>query len=105
MDLHIGKLIKTIARKRGISQVELAKLINTSKQNIQNIFMRSSIDTNLLIKLSLALNYNFFSEFNVFSKSKQLNYNEVDFEIKKIELSLKNISNEIESIKDITKTK
>lgn len=39
---------------------ELGKLINTSKQNVYGIYKRKSVDTEMLRKLSKALNCDFF---------------------------------------------
>ena len=58
--MHIGEKIKKRAKELRIGPTELAKMINTSKQNIYGIFKRESIDTALLQKLSKALNYDFF---------------------------------------------
>lgn len=61
MKLHIGERIKKRAKDLRIGPTELGKLINTSKQNIYGIFKRQSLDTELLWKLSLALNCDFFA--------------------------------------------
>ena len=60
MKIHIGEKIEENAREARIGTTELAKAINTSKQNIYGIFKRQSIDTALLLKLCKALNYDFF---------------------------------------------
>ena len=60
MSIHIGKLIKEIAKKKRLSQEAIGKMINTTKQNVGNIFRRKSIDTELLLKISEALEVNFF---------------------------------------------
>lgn len=43
-----------------IGPTELGTMINTSKQNVYGIYKRKSIDTQLLAKISLALNHDFF---------------------------------------------
>ena len=58
--IHIGEKVNKRAKELRIGPTELAKTINTSKQNIYSIFKRESIDTALLQKLSKALNYDFF---------------------------------------------
>ena len=59
--MHIGEKIKERAKELRFGPTELAKAINTTKQNIYGIFKRESIDTALLTKLSKALNYDFFT--------------------------------------------
>lgn len=60
MSIHIGKLIKEKAKSKRLSQEAIGKMINTTKQNVGNIFRRKSIDTDLLLKISEALEFNFF---------------------------------------------
>lgn len=61
MKIHIGEKIKEKAYELRIGTTELAKAVNTSKQNIYGIYKRESIDTALLYKISKALNFDFFS--------------------------------------------
>jgi|ERR1017187_1878504 transcriptional regulator with XRE-family HTH domain len=63
MKIHIGEKIKARAKELRIGTTELAKSINTSKQNIYGIFKRESIDTALLQKFCKVLNYDFFTFF------------------------------------------
>jgi transcriptional regulator with XRE-family HTH domain len=63
MAIHIGKLIKERAKIRRLSQEMIGKKINTTKQNVGNIFRRKSIDTELLLKICEALEYNFFEHY------------------------------------------
>jgi transcriptional regulator with XRE-family HTH domain len=58
--VHIGKEIKDRVKKRDISAETLAKLLNVSKPNIYKIYLRSSIDTELLERISVVLEFNFF---------------------------------------------
>jgi transcriptional regulator with XRE-family HTH domain len=60
MDIHIGEKIKARAGELRIGPTELARMINTSKQNVYGIFKRESIDTELLQKISRALKLDFF---------------------------------------------
>ena len=60
MKLHIGEIIKEIAKRKRLGPTEFGNLINTSKQNIYGIYKRPSIDTELLHKISVALDHNFF---------------------------------------------
>ncbi len=61
MKMHIGEKIKARTKELRIGPTELAKTINTSKQNIYGIFKRESIDTALLEKISKALDFDFFT--------------------------------------------
>lgn len=60
MALNIGEKIKQRAKELRIGPTELGKMINTSKQNVYGIYKRKSIDTDLLRKISKALNCDFF---------------------------------------------
>lgn len=60
MAVNIGEKIKQRAKELRIGPTELGKLINTSKQNVYGIYKRKSIDTEMLRKLSKALNCDFF---------------------------------------------
>ncbi|MBK9452245.1 MAG: hypothetical protein IPN95_23050 [Bacteroidetes bacterium] len=59
--VHIGELIKSRAKAMRLGPTELGARIETSKQNIYGIFKRQSIDTELLTRISLALDYDFFT--------------------------------------------
>lgn len=61
MAIHIGERIRDITRERRIGPSELGRMINTSKQNIYSIFRRKTIDTELLVKISNALDFDFFA--------------------------------------------
>ena|ERR1700758_5330614 len=69
MAIHIGEKIKQRAKELRIGATELGKLINTSKQNIYGIYKRKSIDSEMLRKLSKALNYDFFLFYNLETSS------------------------------------
>lgn len=58
--VHIGDKIKHRAKELRIGPTEFAKLINSTKQNIYSIYNRKSLDTQLLEKISTALDYDFF---------------------------------------------
>ena len=60
---HIGRKIKEIVQKRGISKSELGRRIGTTSTNVFKIFQRKSIGTELLMKLSRALDHDFFQHF------------------------------------------
>lgn len=60
MSLHIGNLIKQVVKTSGLTRIEFAKQIHTSRSNLYVIFNRASINTEELITISQVLNHNFF---------------------------------------------
>lgn len=62
--MHIGKLIREQVDKQGKSVVWLANQLSCSRTNIYKIYDRSSIDTGLLLRISLILDYNFFAPYS-----------------------------------------
>ncbi|WP_051313568.1 helix-turn-helix transcriptional regulator [Sporocytophaga myxococcoides] len=61
MAKHIGKLILSRLAELGMNKSEFARRINKSRQNVQDIFKRESVDTDLLLQISKVLNFNFFT--------------------------------------------
>jgi len=61
--IHIGSIIQHYMEDRGISPSWLAQQINCNRTNIYKIYKKKHIDTELLIMISNALNYNFFKEY------------------------------------------
>jgi hypothetical protein len=60
-EIHIGNEIKNVFDKRGFTITEFSKRIKTSRENVYNIFARKTIDTGLLLTISNALEFDFFS--------------------------------------------
>jgi plasmid maintenance system antidote protein VapI len=60
MKIHIGKLILEKVKEKGISKSAFARNINKSRQNVQDIFKRESIDTQLLSEIGEVLEVDFF---------------------------------------------
>ena len=58
--IHIGKLIEEEMKRRERTPVWLAKKINCERPNVYYIFRQESINTDLLLRISRALNHNFF---------------------------------------------
>ncbi|MCF8365011.1 MAG: hypothetical protein K9H16_04475 [Bacteroidales bacterium] len=63
VQIHIGNEIKNVVEKKGISIKKFGDKINCNRTNVYDIFKRTSIDTQLLIMISHALEYNFFELF------------------------------------------
>ncbi len=61
MEINIGRLIEEERRHQGMSHTKMARLINTTRSNVNNIEKRHSIDTELLKRISRALKTNFFA--------------------------------------------
>ena len=58
-NIHIGSIISSKIVESGINRSELARRINKSRQNIDSIVKRKSLDVDLLISISKALSFNF----------------------------------------------
>lgn len=63
MAVHIGKLISKKIKEIGMSKSELSRRINVTPQSTHYILAKNSIDTNLLLKISRALDYDFFQHY------------------------------------------
>ena len=61
-NVHIGSIIRTKLEESQLSIAEFAERINRTRPTVYDIFNRKSIDTDLLIKISEVLGYNFLQE-------------------------------------------
>lgn len=61
--IFIGKSIEYELRNQERSVVWLARKLNCNHTNIYKIFNRSTIDTELLLRISNVLQRNFFEEY------------------------------------------
>jgi transcriptional regulator with XRE-family HTH domain len=61
-NIHIGSIIRAIAAERGISETELAAMINCHISTAHYIYEKENINTERLWQISIALNYDFFTE-------------------------------------------
>ncbi len=62
--VHIGKIIEEELRRQKRTVTWLSRKIHCDRRNIYDIFSRPNIDTNLLMRLSLALHTDFFSYYS-----------------------------------------
>lgn len=62
--IHIGELIKEQMEVQGRTASWLAKSLSCTRINIYDIYKRNTIDTELLLKISQLLGYNFFQPYN-----------------------------------------
>lgn len=58
--VHIGKLIEEELHRQERSVTWFAKKLYCERTNVYNIFKRQSIDTELLLRISVILNCDFF---------------------------------------------
>lgn len=62
--IFIGKIIEEELRRQERTVIWLSRKIHCDRRNIYDIFSRTSIDTDLLFKLSIALHKDFFAYFS-----------------------------------------
>ncbi len=60
--LHVGQLIKRELEQQERTPAWLARKICCDRTNVHKIFLRPSLDTALLARISLALRHNFFED-------------------------------------------
>jgi hypothetical protein len=63
MEVHVGKLIEWRLDEMGMTKAEFGRRINTSRQNVNSLLRKPSLDTAYLQKISEALHYDFFKHF------------------------------------------
>ena len=61
--INIGLLIEQKMNELGVSKSEMARRSGIANQNINRVLERTSIDTDKLVAISEALNFNFFDCF------------------------------------------
>lgn len=59
-NIHIGKAIKAKMQDQGRSVKWIAEKLCYERTNVYSIFRRKSIDTDLLYRISVILEYDFF---------------------------------------------
>lgn len=63
-DLHIGHLIQEQLRKDQRSVGWLAREIGCTRNHVYKIFSKSSLDGDLLLRISLSMHFNFFQYYS-----------------------------------------
>lgn len=58
--IHIGKLIEKELRRQERSVSWFARKLYCDRSNVYDIFRRENIDADLLLRISMILNHNFF---------------------------------------------
>lgn len=67
--MHVGELIRQQLAEQGRTVVWFAKKLSYSRTNVYKIFEKSSIDTELLLRISNILGYDFFTAYSDFLKN------------------------------------
>ena len=62
--IHIGKHIQHVVLKSGISLGKICQYMQSTPNEIEEMYAKSSIDSSVLLKWSKLLNYNFFMFYN-----------------------------------------
>jgi len=102
MEIHFGQLIKEEFDRQGRRAMWLAAVLNCNRSNIYSIFQRENIDAQMLIKLSQALDHNFFQDVaNLLDNKKCLTID--DKESKKLLQTVQNLDTEKVDNKEIKK--
>jgi predicted transcriptional regulator len=89
MEIHIGNIIKEIVKTKNLDIGEFAEKINCSRRNAYKIFDRSSIDSELLIKISKVLGQNLF--FSYISDQELIAYKNTKIKAAELMLALKEL--------------
>ena len=67
----IGILIKEELEKQERSITWFARKLSCDRSNIYRLFQKESIDTNLLVRISILLGKDFFSDLSDYVKDKE----------------------------------
>lgn len=60
--LHLGEMLRSFVRASGHTGAWLAGKLHCDRTNIYKIFRRQSIDTDLLLRISVILRHDFFKD-------------------------------------------
>lgn len=69
-DYHIGNAIKEVLKEQERSEAWLARKVHCDPGNFNRILKRASMDMDLLRRICINLNYNFFIEYGNFVKQQ-----------------------------------
>lgn len=103
MAIHIGKIIKLLVKKRGMSVTAFADKINYSRRNVYEIFEKGTIDTGLLIKIGKVLEENLF--FNFISEEEMYSHKNSKLKPEEITDVLQRIVKTVDRIEQAQKGK
>lgn len=74
--LFIGRIIENELRRQERSVTWLSRKIHCDRRNVYDIFRRADIDTNLLYRISVALNTDFFKFYSMSLQPSGLQFRE-----------------------------
>lgn len=60
-EIHIGQLVEERIKEMGITKAEFGRRISTSRQNVNTILKKKSLDSEMLGNISEVLNFDFFT--------------------------------------------
>jgi len=60
MSIHIGEIIKSLGKEKGLKAKAIANFVNVSESSLYKIYNRQSIDMDKMIKFSKLFNKNLF---------------------------------------------
>jgi hypothetical protein len=72
-EINIGQLIRNKLKADGRSVSWLAKQIYCNRSSLYRVFKQNSIDTDLLMRISKALHYNFFESISSYCQDNEIN--------------------------------
>ena len=75
--IHIGERINEVLCQKGISKAQLARLLEIKPQSVDYLLKRKSIDTDMMYKISVILDYDFSELFRL----NQIKPNQINFDI------------------------
>jgi hypothetical protein len=85
LTIHIGQLVIEEVKRKRMRIAQLSEILNVSEPNVYKIYLRSSIDTLLLEKICIALDYTFFAlyaqRFSLDTKDLKLSQSEKEIEL------------------------
>jgi len=74
-EFHLGNLVKEELRRQGRSTTWLAGQLGCTRDNLYKIFNHSFMNTDLLFKISSALQHDFFKDCSAYLNVKSLKKN------------------------------
>jgi len=92
-DSHLGAYIKNKVKERGLTVSEFARRIHCTRRNIYQIYKKNSLDSNLINRISQALDIDLLSNFNKTSSKNFVNDISTESIDKYYEKSLKRLMN------------
>lgn len=69
-EIHLGNMVKAELQRQGRTITWLALQVNCTRENLYKVFRRPWIYTDLLFKISVALNHDFFKDCSDYYQSK-----------------------------------